>query len=206
MPTIKKIKGEGFRVEGIDKVIAALKAADADVKKASEEAIWEAGNFLERKLKRKLSQPGSGKTYISSMKGKRGLFKGDTKEKRSRYSFHVASVPGQPPAPDLERLKVSITHNTTYRQGAPSDGRPLPRPGGIFHKIKGYIGTNVAYGYFLEVGAKIWPYGNKNIGKRQLLPRPWFMVTLGENQNNVVKLMIKSLKRTFKSHTGTRFK
>ncbi len=206
MATIKKFSGPGFNVKGIDKVIKGLEKAGADVRKASEDAIWESGAFLERKLKRKLNAQGSGRAYLSSMAGKRGIFSGDAGSKKERYNYHIASAPGQPPAKDTGRLMSSITHNTTYKGSDSSDGIKLPHPGGSSDRIKGYVGTNVIYGYFLEVGAMIWPYGNKKIGKRRLLPRPWFRSTIDENANKVLKLMIKSLRRAFKAHTGSSFK
>ena len=206
MATIKKFSGPGFRIDGIDKVIKGLEKSGADVRKASENAIWESGSFLEKQLKRKLSKQGTGRAYLSSMTGKRGLFSGDAGSKKERYNYHIGSVPGQPPALDTGRLRASITHNTTYKSGDTSDGTKLPNPGGNADRVKGFVGTNVIYGYFLEVGAMIWPYGNKKIGKRRLLPRPWFRSTIDENSNKVLKLIIKSLSRAFKSHTGSSFK
>jgi len=203
----KVYKGEGFRVKGIEDVIRGLHEAGADVRRASEEALWEAGSMLEGQLKRKLSQPGTGRNYLLSKGvGQRGLYKGAPTDRRSRYKFHTASVPGEPPAPDTGRLRASITHNTSYRSGAPSDGKHLPWPGGTLDEVKGYVGTNVEYGYYLEIGAMIWPYGNMKIGKRRLLPRPWFLNTISENSTKVVKLMEKSLRRVFKAHTGKVFK
>jgi len=203
---MKVYKGEGFHVKGIEDVIRGLNEANADVIKASEQAIWEAGSMLSRELKRELSHPGTGRAYYRGKSGgRRGPYKG-TGSRKDRYKYYTASEPGRPPAPGPSgRLRSSITHNTSYRNASGSGEDKLPWPGGTIDEIKGYVGTNVEYGYYLEVGAMIWPYGNMSIGKRRLLPRPWFRKTINSNSNKVVKLMEKSLKRAFMLHTGKVF-
>ncbi len=92
--------------------------------------LVEAALILERNIKRKLSQPGTGRIYP-----------------RGKKRVHQASAPGEPPAVDMGRLRSSIGHDETrvlgevisirvgtnvdyatpLEYGAPSKGI-LPRP------------------------------------------------------------------------------
>jgi len=164
-----------IKILGVDDLIKNLESLNANVEKASKDAIWKAGAHLEKRLKEKLSHSGTGKEYSTGFK-------------TARYAYHVASAPGQPPAPDTGRLRASITHNLTGKVGT-----KLPDPGGGKNKVKGYVGTNVDYGKILELGAMIYPFGNPNI-KVPLLPRPWLFPTLMEEANAVAAIIRNSLK------------
>ena len=159
-----------------------LQAIGANVERASKDAIWKAGALLEERLKVKLSQAGTGKTWP-----KRYIKRGN------RYGTHMASEPGQPPAVDDGRLRSSITHNVTGRPGG-----KLPDPGGGMGNVKGYVGTNVNYGMFLEFGVNsMHPFGNVGVTS-SIEPRPWLYVTVSENANNVSNVISGSLKDAIK--------
>jgi HK97 gp10 family phage protein len=61
--------------------------------------LVEAALILERKIKQKLSQPGTGRIYPRGKK------------------VHQASAPGEPPAVDTGRLRSSIGHDETQILG-----------------------------------------------------------------------------------------
>lgn len=75
--------GAGFR---------ALQQLSADIGGGNTEGVKKAALVLEKKLKEKLSHPGSGRTYPA----------------RKGRGKHQASAPGEPPAPDLGDLRKSI--------------------------------------------------------------------------------------------------
>ena len=172
----------GVKIFGVRELMLNLQAIGANVERASKKALWKAGMHLERVLKQKLNQPGTGKTWP-----KRGIKKG------KRYGFHTASAPGQPPAPDEGRLKGSITHNVTGRPGT-----ELPDPGGSKNEARGYVGTNVDYGAFLEFGVNVMhPFGNYGL-MTSIEPRPWLYVTVSENANEVAEIVSDSLRDAIK--------
>lgn len=173
----------GVRIYGVRELVLNLQALGADVERASKNALWKAGVHLERVLKQKLNQPGTGKTWP-----KRGIKKG------KRYGFHTASVPGQPPAPDEGRLKGSVTHNVTGRPGT-----ELPDPGGSRTEARGYVGTNMGdIGASLEFGVDVMhPFGNYGLIS-SIEPRPWLYITVNENANEVAKVVSDSLKEAIK--------
>ena len=164
----------GVKLFGVRNMMDNLESLGGNVRRSSRTAILKAGAHLEGKLKRKLSEPGTGREYRTGKKG-------------SRYRFHRASAPGQPPAIDTGRSRGSITHNIT---GSP--GQTLPDPGGSKTKVRGYVGTNVDSLYHLERGAMIHPFGNLNI-LVPLLPRPWMYPTLEEEAVQVAKIVRDTL-------------
>ncbi len=170
----------GVKIFGVGQLVANLEALGASVERASKDALWKAGAHLERELKIKLSRPGTGKTWPTDAKGK-------------RYSTHVASAPGQPPAVMTGRLRSSITHNVTGRVGA-----ELPDPGGGKDVVRGYVGTNVEYGAALEFGSSMMhPFGNQKLVSR-IEPRPWLYVTIAENANEVARTVTDSLREVIR--------
>lgn len=70
----------------------ALHQLSADIGGGNTSGVKKAALVLERKLKEKLSQPGSGRIYRA----------------RKGRGQHQASAPGEPPAPDLGDLRKSI--------------------------------------------------------------------------------------------------
>lgn len=116
------------------------------------------GLSLERAIKKKLSQLGTGRIY----------------KREGKFGFHQASAPGEPPAIDTGRLKASISTNwvdsgmtegVTDGAANPGDGVKQPTLSGkeIFKVV---VGTNVDYGPRLE-------FGDKKIEKRPFM-RPVF--------------------------------
>lgn len=170
----------GVKILGVRELMLNLEAVGASVERASRDAIWKAGVQLERALKTKLSRPGTGKTW-------------PTRFKTKRYSTHVASAPGQPPAVMIGRLRSSVTHNVTGRVGS-----ELPDPGGSKNDVRGYVGTNVEYGPALEFGSTmVHPFGNQKLVSR-IEPRPWLYVTIAENANEVARTVTDSLREAIK--------
>jgi len=169
----------GVKLFGVGDMIDNLKTVGGDVQKSSRKAIFRGGAHLEGALKKKLSQSGTGREYRTGRKGK-------------RYAMHRASAPGQPPAVDTGRLRSSITHNVTGRVGS-----SLPDPGGSKEKVRGYVGTNVEYGYWLERGAMIHPFGNVDV-LVPLLPRPWMLPTFEEEGGQVAKIVRSTLAEAIK--------
>ena len=113
------------------------------------------GLSLERAIKQKLSQAGTGKIYVN--KG------------RKSSTIHIASAPGDPPAIDTGRLRASISTNWSDSgmaegaigsQAESGDGIKQPSISGN-EVFKVVVGTNVEYSVPLE-------FGNKKI-----LPRPF---------------------------------
>uniref|UniRef100_A0A6M3MF03 Putative tail protein n=1 Tax=viral metagenome TaxID=1070528 RepID=A0A6M3MF03_9ZZZZ len=155
----------GVKVTGVKELIQNLERLGGNVQNASVEALWTAGAHLEGALKEKLSQPGTGRTYKTGRKG-------------ARYATHQASAPGEPPAVDTGRLRSSVTHNVTGRPG-----RDLPDPGGSKTEAKGYVGTNLEIGPYLEFGTS------------RMKERPWLYPTITEEATAVAKLVQNVIKR-----------
>ena len=153
-----------MRVIGLEQFLKTLDRLRLDVNKAGKQALTKVGLFAEGALKKRVSRTGHGRTY-------------KTGSKTTRYKYHTASVPGHPPAVDTGRLRSSITYNVT---GKP--GNVLPNPGGGFGDVRAYVGTNVYYGYFLEMGTS------------KMAPRPWFYITIQANANNIRNLIANSLR------------
>ena len=169
----------GVKLIGVKNMMNNLKSVGGNVQKSSVVAISKAGAHLERALKTKLSNLGTGKIYVRSNK-----YRG-----RRASVFHRASVPGQPPAKDTGRLMSSITHNVTGRPG-----NDLPDPGGTKDRVRGYVGTNMGdIGYSLERGAMIHPFGDPT-RLVPLLPRPWMYPTFEEESKEVFDIVANTLK------------
>jgi len=109
------------------------------------------GLSLERAIKQKLSQAGTGKIYVRGKK------------------VHQASAPDEPPAIDTGRLRASISTNWSEsgmtegvigNQADLGDGVKQPSISGE-EVFKVVVGSNVVYAPILE-------FGNKKI-----LPRPF---------------------------------
>lgn len=153
-----------MQVIGLEAFLKTLQRMQLNVPLAGKQALWKVGANLEAKLKRRISRPGSGKSYMTGRKG-------------NRYKTHKASAPGYPPAVDTGRLRASITHNVTGRPG-----HVLPNPGGGFGNVKAYVGTNVYYGYMLERGTS------------RMKARPWFYITVQSQANITRSIIANSLR------------
>jgi HK97 gp10 family phage protein len=165
--TMKFQEGK-LSVVGIEEFLSTMEMLEMDLNVAGKRALLAAGAHLEEKLKKRLSRPGGGRTYRTGKKG-------------ARYRFRQSSAPGAPPAVDTGRLRNSITHNVTGRPG-----NRLPDPGGGKNFVRVYVGTNVAYGYYLERGT------------RYVLPRPWFYITVQSQTNKIRRLIAQELSKAIR--------
>jgi hypothetical protein len=175
------------KVYGVDELVKKMNKLGINMTGASKRALWSAGALLEQKLKQRLSKRGTGTVYYINRSSDRVRWYEDRMHKASRYTTHQASSPGQPPAVFEGRLRSSVTHNVTGRPG-----RVLPNPGGTATKIRAIVGSNVMYGYYLEKGAMINPYGDRTRTTR-LFPRPWFSNTINANQRRIQTIIRKEL-------------
>jgi len=93
--------------------------------------------------------------------------------KRSQRGMpHIASAPGEPPAPDNGNLQRSITYEMGEWDG---------------WTIAGWIGTNLEYARILEWG------GIAGNGAR-ILPRPYFEPTIIRVVQDVEEILERSLR------------
>lgn len=90
-----------------------------------------------------------------------------------RYGKHIASRPGEPPAIDTGILRASIT-NEVELKGVGVEGRVGPDIEYIAAKAP--VGTNVEYGYYLEIGTS------------KMAPRPFLRPALRRTRRKVVKI------------------
>ena len=173
MPSMD-FKSGTLKITGVKDFISVMTSMGLNVGAASKEVITIAALHLEGKLKKRLSRSGTGKLYKTGRKGK-------------RYKFHRASAPGEAPAVMFNRLRGSITHNVTGRAGS-----ALPNPGGSKYNVKGQVGTNVSYGYFLERGT------------RTMQPRPWFMLTVTQEMPRVLRIITDGLRDYIRANSKPR--
>lgn len=99
---------------------------------------------------------------------------GDTKSKRGKKSFHRPSAPGFPPAVDTGILRASISHKVTEKGGnvqgfVGSDTAKI--------KAKAEAGTDVEYGFYLEVGT------------RNMEARPWLRPALRKSEKRIKQIL-----------------
>ena len=99
---------------------------------------------------------------------------GDTKSKRGKKSFHRPSAPGSPPAIDTGVLRASISHKVKTT-GLNVNGFV----GSDIDKIrsKADAGTDVEYGFYLEVGTK------------NMLARPWLRPALRKSEKDILRIL-----------------
>lgn len=99
-----------------------------------------------------------------------------------QYGKHTASRPGEPPAIDLGILRASIM-SEVEQTGTNVDGRVGPD---IEHiAAKAPVGTDVNYGYYLEVGTH---KGKGKTKKVLMAPRPFLVPALRRTRKKVVKI------------------
>ena len=90
-----------------------------------------------------------------------------------RYGKHTASRPGEPPAIDTGILRASIM-NEVEVSGSSVNGKVGPDV--EFMAAKAPVGTNVEYGYYLELGTS------------KMEPRPFLRPALIRTRKKVVKI------------------
>lgn len=193
----------GFRpgrveVRGLDEFLSVMERLRLNVRKAGREVLLLAGTHLEGKLKRKLSRPATGKKYrvFRGRDGVRRLIPDRRTGKKGRYSVHRASAPGLPPAVDMGRLRASVTHNVTGRPGS-----KLPDPGGGRDEVRAHVGTNVAYGYYLERGARI-PHAFGRGPPVIIQARPWFYITVQLQMLRIMQIIENGLRDFIRREAG----
>jgi len=109
---------------------------------------------------------------------------------RRRSIVHWSSAPGEPPASDTGALASSIQWH-------------LAKNG-----LEGTVGTNLAYGRYLEYGALLRGTGSGRNAKGQyertgiLYPRPWLRPALLANRPKIVKAVEKVLHETIVKRHG----
>ena len=161
-------KKTGMQIENVKVLLLNLSLLGGVVlQRGSKKAIKKAVLYLERKLKQKLSQQGSGQVY----------------------GAHQASAPGEPPTPETGELRASVTHNVT----GGSIGT-LPDPGGSITDARANVGTPLERGYHLEAGFHGRPYGNPRLPLVFVAARPWFYNTIGQEKGEVRTIIMVSLK------------
>lgn len=137
-------------------------------------AMHKAADLVAKNTKENFTLQGSGMT----IRGK--WVPGASRKKTKSGKRHMAAAPGKPPAIDIGTLRVSIM--------AEIEKQPLNvigRVGPDIEKIKERLakrgakagtGTNVEYGYFLEVGTS------------KMQPRPFLRPALIRTRKKVVKI------------------
>ena len=137
--------------------------------KAMKDATYE----VEKHVVNNFTVPGTGNTYKRS-KGK--------KNKRTKY--HRASLPGQPPSVDEGILRGSIDSFVDTKESVFGRDRIDGRVGPDIDKIraKAEAGTDVEYGYYLEVGTK------------NMRARPYLVPALRACQKKIKKIFVDANK------------
>lgn len=130
-----------------------LVAAKKEYDRRALRAITLGSKFFEAELKKELSKPGTGRQYKRRKQAGKG-------------QFHTASAPGQPPAPDLGRLRASITSVIEK----------------AFLSFVAQVGTNVEYAPDLEFGTK------------NMAARPFMLSTLIRIRPQLIKIFENALR------------
>jgi HK97 gp10 family phage protein len=141
-------------------------ATEANVK-----AMHTAAMEVEKDVKTHFTLEGSGMTV-------RGEWKpGASRKKTKSNKRHMAAAPGKPPAIDVGILRTSIM-SEVEQHGLSIDGRVGPDVEHIASKAP--VGTNVEYGYFLELGTS------------KMRPRPFLRPAIRRTRKRVVKIFRKA--------------
>lgn len=171
----------GWRSEsGVDPAVG-LGALVNRVDRARRAALLGMGLALERQIKVELSKPGRGRVYLRA--GSRGRVQldaaGRVRTLEGRFATkmgkgrHVASAPGDSPAPDSGKLRSSIGHEL-------EDARGSVR-----------VGTNSVYAPPLE-------FGTTTAGKTRrvvILPRPFMAPAVAKVRAAFDTLIISALRK-----------
>lgn len=92
---------------------------------------------------------------------------------------HIGSLPGEPPAVDTGNLRASIQH---FLEVTPLDVVGKVGPDVEFLAAKTKSGTDVEYGYYLEIGTA------------RMAPRPYLRPALSRTKGKVNKIFQKAFK------------
>ena len=133
--------------------------------KETVEAMSKAGAFVENRAKKIM---GTGASKFSAT--------GNTKKKKGKSSFHRPSAPYYPPNIEEGHLKASISH-TVKVSGLSVNGFV----GSDIDKLKAKVGagTDVQYGFYLEVG----------VPEINLKPRPWLRPALRQSEKGILNIL-----------------
>ena len=123
--------------------------------------------LVEGAVKKYMSKAGTGRTYKKKRKSGKG------------YILHRASIAGQPPAPNWGHLRASMT-GTAEVKGMHLKGFV----GSDLEKLAAKVdaGTDLEYGYYLEMGTK------------NMQPRPFLRPTLRKLSDKILKIFQKANK------------
>ena len=132
-------------------------------------AMTKAAIVVENRAKKIM---GSGASRMDSKRAT-GMIK---KGKKSVMGYHRPSAPGFPPNIDTGVLKSSIGHRVKVR-GMSVNGFVGSDTDKV--KAKAEAGTDVEYGYYLEVGAP----------KINLKPRPWLRPALRASEKEILTVL-----------------
>lgn len=145
-----------FKVEfsGFTELIQKLNAIAVDINNETNVTAKTISFDAENKLKQELSYPGTGIAYMKTKDGK----------------WHIASAPGQPPAPDTGNLRSSIRVDVTSNNNS------------------------------LEIALKnIAPYAEGlETGTDNILPRPFFVPTINRNMGKWINMWKEAIEKTLK--------
>lgn len=129
-------------------------------------AIKLGANFFKAELVKTLSHPGSGRKYKRRKKPGRTTRGRRVVNRRSGGGqFHIASAPGQPPAPDSSLLKGRIAIIIEKE----------------FLSFVAQVGTNVEYAVHLEFGTK------------NMAARPFMLTTLARIRPQLIIIFQRAL-------------
>ena len=131
--------------------------------KETVKAMETAGRFVENRAKKIM---GKGASKFSAT--------GNTKKKKGKSAFHRPSAPGFPPAVEEGILRTSVSHVTKVR-GLTVNGFVGSDKDKI--KAKAEAGTDVEYGFYLEVGTK------------NMEARPWLRPALRASEKGILNIL-----------------
>lgn len=133
--------------------------------KETVKAMTKAALLVERRAKKVM---GKGASKFS--------VKTDTKSKRGKTSFHRPSAPGFPPAVDTGVLRASISHKVNVK-GLNVNAFVGSDTDKIRSNPKTEAGTDVEYGFYLEIGT------------RHMEARPWLRPTLRASERDILRIL-----------------
>ncbi len=133
--------------------------------KETVKAMTKAAVLVERRAKKVMGK-GASKFSVS----------GNTKSRRGKTSFHRPSAPGFPPNVDTGVLRASISHKVNIKGGSVNAfvGSDIDK---IRSNPKSEAGTDVEYGFYLEVGTT------------KMEARPWLRPTLRASEKDILRIL-----------------
>ena len=134
--------------------------------KETVKAMETAGRFVENRAKKIMGSGASKFNVHGNTKSARG--------KSGKKTFHRPSAPGFPPAVDEGILRTSVSHVTKVK-GLTVNGFVGSDKDKI--KAKAEAGTDVEYGFYLEVGTK------------NMEARPWLRPALRASEKGILNIL-----------------